>query len=1433
MKLDRLISVGLLLLAVPVLSFGDAPSVVLAQTEAEREAEAERLLERCREDLGGEAWAAALGSCQEAAKVYEGLGDVDGQARAMTNVGIAYNKLERYGEAVAVLQGALSLASSFPTKHVETIALQHLTTAYEALGQVQAAEEARQSVGLFLQAEELFQQGTQQLRSRQFREALQVGEQALEIYREIGDRQGEAYSLNNLGLAYDGLEQYQRAIDFYEQSLAIDREIGDRQGEVYALNNLGNTYKNLNQYQQAINYHEQSLAIAREIGDLQEEIKVLNNLGETYENLVQYRQAIDYYEQFLVIMQDIGDRQEESRVFNNLGNAYNNLSQYQEAINFYEQSLTIDRETGDRQGEVISLNNLGSTYKDLGQYQEAINYHEQSLAMTREIDDRRGEAAVLGNLGIVYHKLGQYREAINYHEQSLAINREIGDRQGEANSLGNLGNTYQSLGQYQEAINYHEQSFAIDRELGDFQSKTAFLINLGNAYQSLGQYQKAIDYYKQSLARARQIGNRQSEANSLNNLGSAYDSLGQYQEAINYHEQSLAIARQIGNRQSEANSLNNLGSAYDSLGQYQEAINYHEQSLAIDREIGDRQGESSSLNNLGNTHNNLGQYQEAIDYYERSLAIDQEIGSRYGEAVALGNLGNAYDSLGQYQEAINYHEQSLAIDREIGNRQGESSSLNNLGNTYRNLDQHQESINYHEQSLTIARKIGNLQGEAASLGNLGLAYYNLGQYQEAINYHEQSLAIDQEIGDRRGEGSSLGNLGLAYYNLGQYQEAINYHEQSLTIAREIGDLQGEANSLGNLGLAYYDLSLYRKAINFHNQYLAIAQEIGDRRGEANSLGNLGNAYNSLGQYQKASNYHEQSLAIDREIGNRNGEASDLNNLANTHENLGDPELAIVFYKQSVNVRESIRGDLRSLEPTLQQSYADTVAFTYRNLANLLLQQGRILEAQQTLELLKIEELQQFTRASYQSGKLHYDPAEQPVVDAHDSLINLSAKIYHCTHDREPPPHCNQNLYDQQIQLENHYNTIVQTFETTIRQNRHNDDQFYDPNALSSDALALVNTQPGTVLIYPVVLEDKLWLLWTATGGVAGTIEVPVTLGELSCTVQEFRTFLQQQIPSSVCDGDRPPSLRAAAQQLYDWLIRPIDAELAQNQIQHLIFAQDRVTRYIPMAALHDGDQYLIQRYTIATVLSAALTDTQQTLNALPDRTTLGMGLNRAVPGFRALPAVAQELDAIVRTDDPSDSQGVYPGQVFLNDQFTWESLKNNVRQSRILHLATHAEFVPGTKQDSYLVLGTGEKLSIANLESLRTQLQKLHLVVLSACQTALGGEAQDGTEIAGVSSYFLGQNKAETVLASLWSVDDGGTGLLMERFYELLATGEMTKAEALRQAQLSFLQGAEAGQEENPRSSFERVMVDGGVIEPNTPAHPYYWAPFILIGNSL
>ena len=579
---------------------------------------------------------------------------------------------------------------------------------------------AQTPTDLKAEADRLFQQGNAQFEGSQFQAAIDSWHQALRRYRAIDvrkafpqeSRQGEAKSLDKLGIVYHDLDQFQQAIEYLQQAVTIQREIGDRSGEASSLCNLG------------IAYH---------------------NLGIAYYNLYEFQKATEYLKQALTIQHEIGDRSGEASSLNDLADAYLFLHQYRQAVEFYQQALTIARNIGNRRKEVNSLNGLGSAYRFLGQYQKAIEFCQQALILARSISNRRKEAISLNGLGSAYRFLGQDRRAIEFYQQSLAIARSIGDRQGEMAFLANLGFTYAVPGDSQKAIELHQQSLAIAREIGSRHGEGISLGNLGNAYFSLGQYQQAIDFHQQSLVIMREIGHRSGEGTSLRGLGNAYFSLGQYQQAIDFHQQSLTIEREIGHRFGEGASLRGLGNAYDSLGQYQQAIDFHQQSLAIMREIGARSGEATSLGNLGNAYDSLGQYQQAIDFHQQSLVIEREVGNRHGEGASLSSLGNAYLSLGEYQQAIDFHQQSLAIMHEIGNRQGEGASLTNLGNAYFSLGQYQQAIDFHQQSLVIMHEIGNRQGKARSLSNLGLALLHQHDLPASEGILRQSIDIDEAI----------------------------------------------------------------------------------------------------------------------------------------------------------------------------------------------------------------------------------------------------------------------------------------------------------------------------------------------------------------------------------------------------------------------------------------------------------------------------------------------------------------------------------------------------------------------------------------------------------------------------------------------------------------------------------------------------------------
>ncbi|BAY81480.1 TPR repeat-containing protein [Calothrix parasitica NIES-267] len=443
---------------------------VLAQTTEARKAEADRLFNQGIQQIEANQQEAALQSFQKALTIYRDVKNSKGEGWALASLGLINFELQDYPKAIDYYQKSLAIAREIKNSELEAIV-------QPMLAKAQLRSNSKKA-----KADRLLNQGIKQVQTGQLTAALQSWEEALKIYREIKDRQGEGKVLGSLGIAYDISGEYLKAIDYHKQSLKIAQELNNRLGEGQSSGNLGLTYHALGKYLKAIKYHEQSLKIAQE----------LNN------------------------------RNGESAALENLGLAYRNLGNYPKAIDYHEQSLKISRDIEYRRGEGQSLGNLGIIYHSLGDYPKAIEYHQQSKKIARDIKNPLGESAALGNIGSAYDELGNYPKAIYYHEQRLKIAREIKNPLGESQSLGNLGSSYNSSGDYSKAIDNYQQSLKIARGIKDPLSESQLLGNLGVVYRNLGDYSKAINNQQQSLKIAREIKNRNSKGFALSNLGFTY-----------------------------------------------------------------------------------------------------------------------------------------------------------------------------------------------------------------------------------------------------------------------------------------------------------------------------------------------------------------------------------------------------------------------------------------------------------------------------------------------------------------------------------------------------------------------------------------------------------------------------------------------------------------------------------------------------------------------------------------------------------------------------------------------------------------------------------------------------------------------------------------------------------------------------------------------
>ena len=842
-------------------------------------------------------------------------------------------------------------------------------------------------------------------------------------------------------------------------------------------------------------------------------------------------------------------------------------------------------------------------------------------------------------------------------------------------------------------------------------------------------------------------------------------------------------------------AANHQGVAADAKGDFPAAIAAFRNAIHLDP------NQRPFVTNLASAYGKAGRWPEAQALLQTAWGTFTAQDDRKKLAAGLADID--YDwaeklkATYQFQESLTHRQAALALDRAY-RPDDVALDLYCLGSVSERLTQYSQAIAYYQEALGLKRATGDRSSEFCLLNNLGTLHITLGQYDKAIEFHEQALAIERDLKDRKDEAITLSNLGVSWDHLGQSKKAIGFFEQSLRIWREVKDREGEATTLANVGAAYFGLRQYEKAIGFYDQSLRIDREAGNIAGQASTLSNWGTAYEGLGRFDKAIECLQQALPLRREALDRAGEIETLSGLLGAWDAQKDPELAIWYGKQAITLLQGIRGDLSALDPPTQKAYLASHESDYRLLAEVLIDQGRLSEALQVLGLLKQEEFFDF---------LGRDPKAAP---------SLTGKV--CLTAQEAKWQGQYARLAKNKPMAPFLAGLTKAFASGAAEEKIS--SVSEARLLSA---ALGKMPAGTVAIYTIVEPDQIRLV-VVTSDTQRAASFPIKAADLYRKVLAFRNALQ--------DPTRDP--RAPAQELYKMLIGPIKPDLEKAHATTLLWSLDDALRYLPISALYDGDHYLVERYDNCVLTLAGPAQIAQAPHAAP-WTALGLGVSQEHPGFDALPGVRAELAGIIGP--------VVPGISLLDGQFTQASFLAGLkrRDHPLVHIASHFS-LSGRDTDSFLLLGDGGHLSLAQIKADPNIFAGVDLLTLSACNTAMEVRSAGGREVEGFGALAqrLG---ARSVLASLWPVADASTPVLMREFYRLRRTRPaLSKAAGLRQAQTELLRGQAAAVSlpQATGSRAYRAKIAGAantslplfVADPKAPyAHPYYWAPFVLIGN--
>ena len=864
----------------------------------------------------------------------------------------------------------------------------------------------------------------------------------------------------------------------------------------------------------------------------------------------------------------------------------------------------------------------------------------------------------------------------------------------------------------------------------------------------------------------------------------------------------------------EAFELDEAAGLHRDKGEYAQALPLYRKSLAIVEKVfgPDHPDIAVSLNNLAVLYRDMGENALALPLYERSLAIrEKAYGTEHPSvATALNNLAALYQTMGEYAAALPLYRRGLAIrERAFGpDHPNVGVILNNLASLYRATGEYVQALPLYQRSLAIAEKALSPDDRdiAMGLSNLATLHESMGELPKALPLYERSLAIlEKTLGpDHPNTGIAVNNLALVYRDMDEFQRALPLYERTLAIWEKSLGPEHPAVAIGqnNLAALYRAMGDYAKARPLYERVLARREKtLGPRHPDvAVSLNNLAALYENTGEYEKALQLYRRALPIAAAAGTPEILWKVHGGLRIVYARRQEPELAIFFGKEAINIIQTLRGQIAGMARQTQRSFLDNKIDAYRELADLLIAAGRLAEAQQVLSMLKEEELFDFIRRNDaedpRKRRIELVPEERPWHERLQQLTARMAKVGQAMVEQRTTPSGPEQLAvltEEDASVREELGRFYGDLDAALAALRPKAEAEAGANvrALQHTLAAL---GPGTVAVQYVQAESRLNILvTTATAQLAR--QSPITSVELNRKIEAFRRALNN------------PRLRpqVVGAELYQALIAPIAEDLAQAQARTLMISPDGALRYIPYPALYDGERYLIERYAIAIYTELASDNLAKPPSAR--RSIAGLGLTHAVEEFDALPAVKSELQGIVKRGDT----GLISGELRFDEDFNMAEMRRALAGDYpLMHIASHFVFRPGTEANSFLLLGDGERLTLSRIRAEKLDFSHLDLLTLSACETGLGGGRNaQGEEIEGFGTLVQKQG-AKGVIATLWPVADESTGLLMQRFYRGQEERTLNKAEALRQAQVALIR------DEGSRYS-----------------HPFFWAPFILMGNWL
>jgi CHAT domain-containing protein/predicted negative regulator of RcsB-dependent stress response len=821
----------------------------------------------------------------------------------------------------------------------------------------------------------------------------------------------------------------------------------------------------------------------------------------------------------------------------------------------------------------------------------------------------------------------------------------------------------------------------------------------------------------------------------------------------------------------DATQLIEMGNACYRKKEFNKALEYYQRALEMSLERGDSRAESDALLRIDLTCDTMGQSRAGLEYLRELLKAKEHSKDGKGVERVILSIGHAHMRLGEYQKALDCFQQSLKTSEESVDKVQQSRALESLGNFYLLLDEPQTAREYFQKALKLSRESGDLRGESWCGFLVGATFEIVDNHRTAVDYYLPALKTALALKDKKLTAEIFLRVATIYRYEKKYDKAGKFIDEARRISSASGDMSIEYRAAVTYGQLSIDVDDYQKALDYIREPLEFYGKTANVLGIVTCLKVSTEAYEGI---------HQEGRAIECLIG-------------------------------AIDVLESVRGRLVVEEH--RSSFINGYGYYYEHLIELLLRKGCIEEAWSYAERAKARTFLDMLGGQKINLRVKAAPGQVKKIEALRDALDRQIALFYGEHDGE-------RIKEISRQLE----ALQKEYEETLEKLKSSNPDYASLKSVNVATPGEITDllDDDSLLLEYFAGEYKTWLFVKEKKTPLAAYEIPLGESELKEKVKGLlrditglspmgKRGLVKTLPDNAeRSATKDDSLDSRVDNLSTLLLSP--ALEAMKNKKKLLVVPHGVLHNLPFSQLRDEKgAYLIEHHQIITEPSATIWKLCSTKKKSSSHGLAAYGLGELSVSFS--PDMESAVRGVMSDRLMRDGLPPLPGtrkeveaigalfaekEIVMGKDMTFARVENTIRGRRIVHFATHG--ILDSKHPLFSGLLLSDRiLTIADIFGMDINAD---MVVLSACNTA-AGDISGGDELVGMSRAFMYAG-SPTVVASLWSVSDDSTMMLMKNFFEELKRGS-SEAEAMQKAELRVMQRY---------------------------PHPYYWAPFIVVGAS-